>query len=54
MELDAITIVDDAFPETDEGFTLSLMKGDGTDALNFFPAISVVTITIVDDDGMLK
>ena len=54
VEVDAITIVDDTIPETDEGFTLSLMKGDGSDTLNFFPSISVATITIVDDDGMLN
>ena len=52
--MDAITIVDDAFPERDEGFTLSLMKGDGTDTLNFFPSISVVKMAIIDNDGMLK
>ena len=40
------------FPETEEEFTLSLMKGEGTEDLNVFPSTSVVTMTILDDDGM--
>ena len=42
------------FPETDEEFTLSLMKGEGTEDLNVFPSISVVTMTILDDDGKFQ
>ena len=50
--LSAIEIVDDMFPETDEEFTLSLRKGEGTEDLNVFPSTSVVIMTILDDDGM--
>ena len=49
--LSAITIVDDMIPETDEEFTLSLMKGEDTEDLNVFPSTSVVRMTILDDDG---
>lgn len=50
--LSTIEIVNDMIPETDEVFTLSLMKGEGTEDLNVFPSTSVVRMTILDDDGM--
>ena len=49
--LSPIEIVDDMIPETDEEFTLSLMKGEDTADLNVFPSTSVVRMTIRDDDG---
>ena len=49
--LDPITIVNDMIPETNEEFTLSLMMGPEADTLNFSPLNSIVTMTIIDDDG---
>ena len=45
-------IIDDDFPEGNETFSLSLMKGEGTDTLNIFPSTSPVTVVIHDNDGM--
>ena len=50
--LDPIIIVNDSIPETNEEFTLSLVKGAEADTLNDFPLNSTVTLTIIDDDGM--
>ena len=52
VELDPITIFDDNYPEPDETFFLSVMKGDGADALNIFPATDSAIMTIIDNDGL--
>ena len=50
--LDPITIVNDMIPETNEEFTLSLMMDPEADTLNVSPLNSIVTMTIIDNDGM--
>ena len=52
VALDPIMIIDDDFPEGNETFLLSLMKGEGTDTLNIFPSTSPATVVIHDNDGM--
>ena len=52
VELDPITIFDDNYPEPDETFFLSVMEGDGADALNIFPATDPAIMTIIDNDGL--
>ena len=48
----AISVVDDTFAEANmEQFTLSLRKGNGSETLNYFLRRSVVTMTILDNDG---
>ena len=53
MSLDAINITDDAVPETNETFTLSLMKDESErgDTLNVNPRNTILELTIVDNDG---
>ena len=52
VELDPITIFDDNYPEPDETFFLSVIEGDGADALNIFPATDPAIMTIIDNDGL--
>ena len=47
-----ITVVDDTLAEANmEHFTLSLRKRNGSDTLNYFVRRSIVTMTILDNDG---
>lgn len=52
--VDRISIYNDSVPETNETFALFLENDDSAygDTLNVFPLNVVVTMTIVDDDGM--
>ena len=52
MELDPIMINEDDFPEGNETFFLSLMKGEKTETLNIFPSTSPATVVIQDNDGI--
>ena len=49
--LNPITIVNDTSPETKEKFTLSLLKGDNSESLNYFLINTDVILTIYDDDS---
>ena len=50
VEIDAINIIDDMVPETDELIYISLTRIE--DALNIFPPSDPTIITIIDNDGM--
>ena len=54
ITLDPITIVNDTSPETTEQLTLSLLKGNNSETLNYFLVNTDVTLTIIDDDGKSK
>ena len=54
ITLDPITIVNDTSPETTEQLTLSLLKGNNSETLNYFFVNTDVTLTIIDDDGKSK